>query len=162
MLRLPEDVLFDKGQSVLTPQGRAAVGIVATEMAKVLPCYTFGVPRSAGCPSSPHRIDALFVEGHTDKDPMAGAKDNLDLSVERATNTYRALKATEPLLAEMRNLPAGEGEPLPILSVSGYGPDRPVDPGDSDAAKAKNRRIDLRFLMVTPRAPESLTGMLAQ
>ena len=162
VLRLPEDVLFDKGQSVLTPQGRAAVGIVATEMAKVLPCYTFGVPRSAGCPSSPHRIDALFVEGHTDKDPMAGAKDNLDLSVERATNTYRALKATEPLLAEMRNLPAGEGEPLPILSVSGYGPDRPVDPGDSDAAKAKNRRIDLRFLMVTPRAPESLTGMLAQ
>lgn len=159
VLRLPENVLFEKGQAQLTPQGYQAVGMVAGEMAKVLPCYTFGVPR-AGCPASPHRIDAIFVEGHTDKDPMAGPRDNLDLSVERATNTYRALRAAAPALVQMRNLPAGEGEPLPILSVSGYGPDRPVDAGDSDAAKAKNRRIDLRFLMVTPRAPGDITDML--
>jgi flagellar motor protein MotB len=152
VLRLPEDVLFDTGQSALNARGQKAVQILGEALATVLPCYTY--PRPAGCPVSRQHIDSIFVEGHTDSDPLAGQgviHDNLDLSVLRATNTYRALLATTPGLGVMRNRPAGQGVPQPVLSVSGYGADRPVAPGDTPDAKRRNRRIDLRFLMASPQ-----------
>jgi flagellar motor protein MotB len=151
VLRLPEDVLFAKGQFELAPNGIAAVSVVAHEMMKVLPCYTFGMERD-DCPKTPHRIDAIFVEGHTDADPMRGAMDNWDLSVRRATNTYRQLIADAPDLRRLMNRPIGEPDSVPIFGVSGYGPDRPIARGDDEEAKRRNRRIDLRFLMATPRA----------
>ena len=160
VLRLPEDVLFDVGRADLTPRGRQAVAVLGKAMADVLPCYTY--PRPAGCPATQQHVDAIFIEGHTDSDPMAGQgliRDNLDLSVIRATNTFRALVTATPVLGAMRNLPfgqlPGEGTPQPILSVSGYGADRPVDPSGTPDAKRRNRRIDLRFLMATPQTPQS-------
>ena len=39
-----------------------------------------------------------------------------------------------------------------ILSVSGYGDARLVNEGKSKIARAENRRIDLRFIMMTPRS----------
>ena len=150
VLRLPDDVLFDSGQSRLTVRGEAAVAKVATAMSAILPCYTEG----AKCDGerSPHRVDAIFVEGHTDKDRMSGGMDNYDLSVMRAANTFRALKAVNPIVDQMRNLPVDAPGSAKILSLSGYGPDRYVDAGESPAAKARNRRIDLRFLMMSPGA----------
>lgn len=150
VLRLPDDVLFESGQYTLTPRGEAAVQKVANAMSAILPCYTEG----ARCDGerSPHRIDAIFVEGHTDKDRMSGGMDNYDLSVMRAANTFRALKANSPTVDQMRNLPADVAGSAKILSLSGYGPDRLVDPGDTPEAKARNRRIDLRFLMMSPGA----------
>lgn len=152
VLRLPEDVLFDTGQSALNDRGQKAVQILGAALATVLPCYTY--PRPTGCPASRQHVDSIFIEGHTDSDPLAGQgviHDNLDLSVLRATNTYRALLAATPGLGVMRNRPAGQGVPQPILSVSGYGADRPVAPGDTPDAKRRNRRIDLRFLMASPQ-----------
>ena len=70
----------------------------------------------------------------------------MDLSARRATNTFRAMQAAAPELERMMN-----GSARPILSVSGYGADRPVAPGNSEEAKTRNRRIDLRFLMESPR-----------
>ncbi len=155
VLRLPEDVLFDVGRADLTPRGRQAVALLGAAMADVLPCYTYPRPPT-GCPASVQHVDAIFIEGHTDSDPMAGQgliRDNLDLSVIRATNTLRALVAATPVLGQMRNQLPGQGTPLPILSVSGYGADRPVDPSGTPDAKRRNRRIDLRFLMATPQSP---------
>jgi flagellar motor protein MotB len=123
-------------------------------MYRVLPCYTFGVER-AGCKESPHRIDAIFVEGHTDIDPMRGGMDNWDLSVRRATNTYRQLVSASPELGRLTNFPAGETNSVPVLGVSGYGPDRPIARGQDAEAKRLNRRIDLRFLMATPQTEEA-------
>jgi flagellar motor protein MotB len=155
VLRLPEDVLFDVGEAALTPRGQQAVKILGGALAQVLPCYTY--PRPAhGCPATSQHVDAIFIEGHTDSDPMAGQgaiRDNLDLSVMRATNTYRALLAGTPTLGLLRNRLPAQGVPQPVLSVSGYGADRPVDPGGTPEAKRRNRRIDLRFLMATPQAP---------
>ena len=91
------------------------------------------------------------VEGHTDSDPMSGnglIRDNLDLSAIRATNTFRALVAAQPDLLDFQNAPGNEASP--ILSVSGYGPSRPVAAESSEENKARNRRIDLRFLMAPP------------
>ena len=147
VLRLPDQILFAKGDAALSPHGRDAVGILAQAMAAVLSCYALGLPRPADCPPELHHLDAVFIEGHTDIDPMRRG-DNWDLSVARATNTYRTLVELGPELPRLTG-PMGQA----ILSVSGYGPNRPVDRGDSEAAKAKNRRIDLRFLMATPRTP---------
>ncbi|WP_298688862.1 OmpA family protein [uncultured Sphingomonas sp.] len=156
VLRLPEDVLFDVGHAELTPRGRQAVAVLGQAMQQILPCYTYPRP-ATGCPATAQHVDAIFIEGHTDSDPMAGQgliRDNLDLSVIRATNTFRALVAEAPGLGEMRNQLPGQGAPQPILSVSGYGADRPVDPSGTPDAKRRNRRIDLRFLMATPQTRE--------
>ena len=39
-----------------------------------------------------------------------------------------------------------------VLSVSGYGDARPINKGNINTANAENRRIDLRFIMMTPRS----------
>lgn len=164
VLRLPAEILFAKGDYQLSPRGRGAIAIVAEKLAEILPCYTYqsGAQR-LGCPNQLHSIDAIFIEGHTDSDVLRGQgpiSDNMDLSALRATNTYRALNASAPQLNALRNLPAGNPATSPILSVSGYGPDRPI-PGsaDDESSKTKNRRIDLRFLMEAPQ-PKDIVNML--
>jgi outer membrane protein OmpA-like peptidoglycan-associated protein len=150
VLRLPDDVLFDKGEFMLTPRGEVAVEKVATAMAEVLPCFTSS-DRCRG-ERSAHLIDAVFVEGHTDKDVMVGEMNNYGLSVRRAEATFAKLQTARPELNAYRNKPENEPGSAPILGLSGYGPDRPIADGDDEAAKKRNRRIDLRFLMMAPGA----------
>jgi flagellar motor protein MotB len=150
VLRLRDDVLFDKGRWELNDEGRAAISKLAKAMVEVLPCYT----ASNLCKGkrSKHMIDAVFVEGHTDSDAMYGGMSNYGLSVRRAETTFTMLQLNQPALRGFLNKPAGQPGSAPILSLSGYGPDRPVAQGDSEAAKKLNRRIDLRFIMATPSA----------
>lgn len=161
VLRLPDAILFDSAHAELKPEGRAAVGHLADALADVLPCYTdgkAGAQRSPKCPTdNGHRIESIYVEGHTDADRFTGAgglTDNWDLSVMRATNTYRALTTIRPELG----LPCSrKGQSCePVLSVSGYGPQRLIDRGTDPSSKAKNRRIDLRIIMVTPDKGEAV------
>jgi flagellar motor protein MotB len=154
ILRLPDAILFDPAHADLKPEGEAAVGHLADALEDVLPCYADRdgpSSRKASCPDTPHRIESLFIEGHTDKDNLTDThqfKDNWDLSVARATNTYREVTSLRPDLTSLcaRKKDACE----PILSVSGYGPERPAVKGDSPEAKRSNRRIDIRIIMVTP------------
>lgn len=150
VLRLPDDVLFDKSRYDLSERGHVAVGKVASAMVEVLPCFT----ASSLCKGerSPHLIDAVFVEGHTDSDVMIGEMNNYGLSVRRAEATFAMLQQAQPALTGFLNKPAGEPGAAPILGLSGYGPDRPIAAGQDEAAKTRNRRIDLRFLMTTPTA----------
>ena len=39
----------------------------------------------------------------------------------------------------------------PVLSFAGYGETRPINQDDTDEARAQNRRIDIRFILQTPR-----------
>ena len=168
VLRLPDAILFESGSPALSPRGVIAVQKVANALIAVLPCYTDVPAEVASCQSkrSTYRIDALFVEGHTDKQRlMRGGRDtNIDLSAQRAINTYLALVDKYPQLDLLTTSYKGANTPdrrVPILSVSGYGPKRPV-PGHDSFAQAdldKNRRIDLRFLMAAPD-PERLRDML--
>lgn len=154
VLRLPDSILFDSARAELKPEGHAAAGHLAAALGDVLPCYVDGgAPRASSCPKTKHRIESVYIEGHTDADRYAGAgalKDNWDLSVVRATNTYRALTAVQPQLGAACVRKGLQCEP--VLSVSGYGPQRPVTaaPSEDEAAKRSNRRIDLRLIMVTP------------
>lgn len=159
VLRLPDSILFDSGRAELKPDGRIAVGHLAEALADILPCYSDGgMSRTKSCPATKHRIESVYVEGHTDSDRYSGGgllKDNWDLSVVRATNTYRALTELQPPLSGLCAVKGRQCDP--ILSVSGYGAQRPVpgSVGTADEHKARNRRIDLRLIMVTPDSGET-------
>jgi len=155
ILRLRDQVLFATGQSELTDRGEETLRIVADVFGVVLPCYASGVVRPPDCTSSPYAIESLYIEGHTDDVPISGGRfqDNLALSAERATNTYRFLVETSPLVAQLC-LPRDDGSCSPILGVSGYGEQRPVAPNDTPENRALNRRIDFRVIMITPNLEE--------
>jgi len=158
ILRLPDSILFDSGQSQLKPTGKTNVERLAEALNDVLPCYSDGVVRRQACPPSEHKIESVYIEGHTDADHYAGTgglRDNWDLSVVRATNTYRALMDFAPDLIKLCSEKQTRCDP--ILSVSGYGPQRPVPDsrGTEDEIKQQNRRIDLRLIMMTPDAGQT-------
>ncbi|GGB51606.1 OmpA/MotB family protein [Blastomonas aquatica] len=158
ILRLPDSILFDSGQYQLKPQGRVNVGYLAEALRDVLPCYSKGLDRTASCPPSEHLIESVYIEGHTDSARFAGAgalKDNWDLSVVRATNTFRTLTELQPGLVSLCAPKQTRCEP--ILSVSGYGPQRPVPDtqGDEGEQMQQNRRIDLRLIMMAPDSGET-------
>ncbi len=151
ILRLPESILFDSNKSELSDQGKDALNKLAMSLAKVLPRYTFlqGQDNSGMGPRSPHGIESIFVEGHTDN---AGSADlNWRLSVDRAFHTYQALIGAQQILAELQNR---NGQP--VLSLAGYGKQRPAYPNDTPENKRLNRRIDLRFIMSPPRVTSKL------
>jgi chemotaxis protein MotB len=161
VLRLPNEILFGKGSADVSSKGEEALRILAASLQEVLPCYTESGRRepSADCLDTPDRIEALFIEGHTDSDPIAPGfafRDNWDLSTARATATYRKLVTAQPGLEDLSST-IGE-KPQPILSVAGYADRRPVIDADNEEAKSKNRRIDLRLIMVSPR-PDAIKDM---
>lgn len=160
ILRLPEEVLFESNEYELSDRGQAAIKTVADILADRLPCYTKStapnVIHCAGTEES-HKIDTLLVEGHTDGDPIRGdltGLGNLDLSARRATRTYLALTQAQPGLDKLTN--GDDVHPTPVLGVAGYGPHRPVTDNAGnplpETEKARHRRIDLRFIMVTPKS----------
>lgn len=162
VLRLPEDVLFATGEYRLSPAGLGAITTVSGELARVLPCYSDAGKSGLTCKgtAAKHKLDAIFIEGHTDNVPYSGAppvSTNLELSALRATETFKALMIAQPGLRDLTS-PVGTRN-LPIFGVSGYGESRPADLGDSDEARSHNRRIDLRFLMITPKS-EGAAGLL--
>jgi flagellar motor protein MotB len=156
VLRLPEEILFKKARAEISRE--RAVEVLADALVMVLPCYTRvnDVPAPDGCPARRATIDSIFVEGHTDIDPLLpsfGMKDNIDLSAIRAANTYRMLLQKRGELIKFLNTKG-----FPVLSVSGYGPYRPATADQStEESKSKNRRIDLRILMTTPRAEDAIS-----
>ncbi len=74
----------------------------------------------------------LVVEGHTDSRPISSAyfPSNWELSTARATAVLRHLIENERVAKER-------------LSAAGYADTRPRDKGTSEAAFAKNRRVDI-------------------
>lgn len=157
VLRLQGVALFGDDDANLTDEGRRSVDAVAAVLAQRLPCFTDdGTRACAG--KGVQRVETLMVEGHTDARPrMRGGRDtNIDLSTMRAINTFVEMRTRQPGLDELSAwIDTDVGPRLrPILSVSGYGSTRPVPGFESSAAGSlqKNRRIDLRFLMVTRSA----------
>ncbi len=143
VLRLTEDaVRFKENQSVLEGDAKTNVSKIARVLDRVLPRYSAcgaeGISscRSNGSPS----IETVFIEGHTDSTGIEAR--NWLLSAERAVNTYRAIVGEAPALRALRNQRREE-----IVSVSGYAATRPIDDGNNREAWARNRRIDLRFVM---------------
>ena len=175
VVRLPEAELFETARFDLTDQGRRNVIILRDALEEILPCYTsskktFGTDttatraskienlisnllsdgkRAANCGNSgDNYVDAFFVEGHADSQPVKANnlfKDNQELSTKRAMNAYN-------LLFDSRTLSTlTNSNDEFIMSVSGYGSNRPLCLEKTKSCFAKNRRIDLRLVMEVPR-----------
>ncbi|SDB20501.1 OmpA/MotB family protein [Belnapia rosea] len=164
VLRLSDRMLFASGRSDLPPgsPAREVVRALADVLGQTLPCFATGADSRSNCgPAATPIIDAVFIEGHTDRRRLGtGERDgNYELSANRALSTYGVMQSLRPDLWELRN-----AQGVSLMGVSGYGPDRPVAGRLSDREDdlAANRRIEIRFLLATPAPPElrSLRGRL--
>ncbi len=116
------EVLFPPGDAELSVAGEAEIALVASILQSV-----------AG--EIPEEIDWIVrVDGHTDNTPIRSElyADNWELSQARA-------------LSVVRYMIEGLGVPPQRLSANGFGEYQPVDPTNSAEARARNRRIELKF-----------------
>nr|WP_316655651.1 peptidoglycan -binding protein [uncultured Gellertiella sp.] len=116
------EVLFPSGGNVLNPQGEAEMAKLADaviELAKEIP---------------PEINWVLRVDGHTDNVPLSGTgkfADNWELSSARATSVVKFL--------------ISKGVAPNRLAAAGFGEFQPIAEGDTDEARAANRRIELKL-----------------
>lgn len=116
------EVLFATGSAQLGSAGRAELSNLG------------GALREAIARIPPGIDWLLVVEGHTDDVPISGGRyrDNWELSQARALSVVS-------FLTEFENVPPER------LAALGYGEFQPVDAGDTPEARARNRRIELKF-----------------
>lgn len=156
-LQLGGDILFPTGSADAYPEALPKLRLLAAALDKVLPCYAAAADTSVTTCNNPHkgRLDAVFIEGHTDTTPIHTPRfeNNWDLSAARASATFAQLAAFFPALASLKN---DQNEAL--IGVSGYGDLRPIDTSGTAAGLQRNRRIELRFIMETAGSPD-VTGL---
>jgi chemotaxis protein MotB len=118
VLQLHNDVLFDKGEADLKPDGKKAMGEIAATLRNV-------------------PLKRFQVAGHTDSLPLTGDTkkkypSNWELSCARAISVVKALTA--------------QGVRAEALSAAGYGPYDPVATNTTPDGEAKNRRIEITLV----------------
>ncbi len=148
IIRLPEELLFDSAQATLRPAGAQGLDVLAEELCRVL--------RTWCSPQEDFRLEAMFIEGHTDSHPIKTPRfaDNWELSTARAVSISHAMTQAQPELTTFRN-----PKEMPVLGVSGYGENRPVAENSTDEGRRKNRRIDIRFIIAYP-SDEQIKGTI--
>lgn len=144
-LRFQGEGLFRSGSSLLEPRQRSIVDTMGRLLDEILVCFTLGVRADRGpdCESGNALIEAVQIEGHTDSD--GSDLNNLRLSTDRANATLLVMLDEERTILAHQNL-----RRQPVMSVSGYGEMRPIEPNETVDGKAANRRIDLRIIMYAP------------
>jgi len=153
-LQLGGDILFPKGSADVLPEALPKLKTLAYALDYVLPCYA--VPATGQYPDRcatkrKARLEAVYIEGHTDTTPIHTARftNNWDLSSARASQTFDQFVASYATLGQIKN---DRGEQL--IGVSGYGEFRPIDQSGLEPGMQRNRRIELRFIMVSPKSAE--------
>ena len=115
------EVLFPSGQATLTVEGLAAIDQLAAAIVELEK-------------SIPKEIDwVLQVDGHTDIRPIASAQfpSNWELSSARATSVVKYL--------------ISRGVSPKRMVAAGYGEFQPLEEGDSEEIRRRNRRIELKL-----------------
>lgn len=163
VLHLSDEVPFATGRSDLTdPRTKHTVQVLAEVLANTLPCFAQGAPRQDCAPGDFPILEAVLVEGHTDRQAYPNLtaaqsqQENDRLSTARALTVFTELRQQKPLIDTLRN-PSAQ----PLLGMSGYGERRPL-PDASTLAEAdlkRNRRIDLRFVL-SSRTSDELKRLL--
>ncbi|MGI6778934.1 MAG: OmpA family protein [Acetivibrionales bacterium] len=116
-----ESVVFDFGSSTIKYSGKKLLDQFAIAFEKILDDT-----------SVRNNIDTISIDGHADE--VGSADDNMKLSSERATNVLNYLMQSNPDL---------ESKYGKYFAASGYSEFRPIDPGTSEQARQKNRRIEI-------------------
>jgi chemotaxis protein MotB len=111
------EVLFPKGQAALNPEGEAEMLKLADALKQLEREIAW----------------VLRVDGHTDVDPIQSAsfQSNWELS------SGRAIAVVNYLIAS--------GVSPQHLVAAGFGEFQPIDPGSTEEAKSRNRRIELKL-----------------
>jgi chemotaxis protein MotB len=115
------EVLFAVNSADLSDQARVDLSVLADALKEI-----------SG--SIPDDIDwILRVDGHSDKRPISTPQfpSNLELSAARAMSVVKFLIAM--------------GVPARRLAATGFGEQRPIDPGEGAEAYARNRRIEFKL-----------------
>ena len=117
----PADVLFDSGSADLKPEAMPQID----KLADALKQLEIQIPLDIAW--------VLRIDGHTDIKPITNPTfpSNWELSSARAISVVRYL--------------IDQGIPPNRLVAAGFGEFQPLDPGDSDVALRKNRRIELKL-----------------
>jgi chemotaxis protein MotB len=116
------EVFFDSGAAVLRPEGRAELDKLATALADL----------EKKIPSDINWV--LRVDGHTDTRQLSGNspfKSNWELSAARAISVVQYL--------------ISKGISPQRLVAAGFGEFQPIDPGTTEEAFSRNRRIELKL-----------------
>lgn len=117
------EVLFPPGGAVLSPDGEREIAKVA------------GILRAIA-DDIPSEINwVIRVDGHTDNVPLSGLgefADNWELSQARALSVVKYMISAQGIQPDR-------------LAANGFGQYQPVATGDSEDARAQNRRIELKF-----------------
>jgi chemotaxis protein MotB len=153
-LRLPATALFASGQPTPTPSGERLIRALARSMAEVLPCYSYAAgvdQRNCTQRDTTSRLSAVYIEGHTDVNPLtatARLHDNWDLSAARAISAFQIIRRESEQLQSLQNR---DGDTL--IGVSGYAESRPSKRDEQDrrlpAIAENDRRIEVRVIMTT-------------
>jgi len=118
---LQSEVFFDTGKADLKPEGEAELDKVAGALIGLEKQIPAEIPW------------VLRVDGHTDARPITGGpfKSNWQLS------TARALSVVQYLISK--------GVAPQRLMAAGFGEFQPIDPGTTEEAYRRNRRIELKL-----------------
>lgn len=150
-MRLKSDLLFESGSADMSHEGERQI----SEIARLL-------MEKMVEPKYQNAIDTIFVEGHTDTQPIkASGKyrdvwSNKELSAQRAINTYaQMVQAAGKSITLLKN-----NRHKYLFSYSGYAATRPLcdereaaiagDRERLNKCRGKNRRIEFYFTVNTP------------
>ncbi len=115
------EVLFESSQASLDAAGRAELDKLAAALIELEHEIPPDIPWIAR------------VDGHTDKKPIQSAQFPSNWSLSAA----RAIAVVQYLISK--------GVAPQRLAAAGFGEFQPLDPGDSDEANRRNRRIELKI-----------------
>lgn len=129
VLTVLDKVLFDSGKAAIKDSAKNTMDKVAETLSRNV------------------QNNMIFVEGHTDNDPIrhSGWKSNWELSTARATEVIH-------YLAEQ-----GGVEPKRLVAA-GYAEYHPVASNDATETKQKNRRVEI---IISPRKQKDSTSGVA-
>ena len=156
-MRLPQGEIFKSAEYIPTQIGRKKLTILSTILSDIIICYssssdlTVNKNKKIKCPSnesSKFNIEAVFLEGHADRQPVKSNqyfKDNQELSAKRALEAFEIINQNS-IISKLTN-----SKKQFLLSVSGYGETRLICEEKTILCDNKNRRIDLRFIMESPK-----------
>ncbi len=117
----PSEVFFDSGQAVLSPEGRVELDKLAGALLDLDKKIPSDIPW------------VLRVDGHTDVRPIASSQfpSNWALSAARAISVVQYL--------------ISKGISPQRLVAAGFGEFQPLDPGNTEEAFRRNRRLELKL-----------------
>ena len=92
-LQLGGDILFPRGSAETYPEALPKLRLLGEALDQVLPCYAVAPDTRPAVSCGVHhqgRLDAVYIEGHTDTAPIHTSRfqSNWDLSAARASATF--------------------------------------------------------------------------